>query len=152
MCIKPKRIKEFVSIHDHHNFAILPFSVLKRAEFGTNYIETKYIFQAHRNYHEQVQVAPPSCNFILGWGQTVHNRSALEMQSQYKRSSMTSEDGRIVFSYFEIYPKTFLRITEHRLGFPRCQVLRIIRYILHLFSYKLFVVQKPEKSNYEARS
>ena len=130
----------------------LAFSVQEKVECVTWYNETKSITQTQRNYRGKHQRAPPSRNSILRWVQNFQDRGTVEIQSRSGRPSMTSEDEERVSNYFNRHPRTSLRAAESHLGLPRSSIQRILRNRLHLFPYRLHIVQALKERDYEART
>lgn len=80
-----------------------------------------------------------------------HNSITAEIWSQSGRPSMISENERRISNYFRRHLRSSLKPIEIRLAHPRSSTLQVLRNRLHLFPYRLPIVQELKVRDYEAR-
>lgn len=130
----------------------LAFSVLQKAQCVSWYHETGSITQTQRNYRSKYSGSPPVRNTILQWVQNFRDQGSVENQARSGRPESSSPREQRVATYFNRNPRRSLRTAERDLTISRSSIQRILRNRLHMFPYKIQIVQQLEDRDYAART
>lgn len=130
---------------------LLAFSALQKAKCVTWYHQTGSITQTQRNYRTTYAESPPARNSILRWVQNFDEHGRVGNAEASGRPGASSNQEERVSNYFVRYPSRSLRRAEQDLNIPRSSIHDILRNRLHMFPYKLQVVQQLEDRDYTAR-
>lgn len=129
----------------------LAFSAQQKAKCITWYHQTGSITQTQRNYRTTYAESPPARNSILRWVQNFDEHGRVGNAEASGRPGTSSNQEERVSKYFVRYPSRSLRRAEQDLNIPRSSIHDILRNRLHMFPYKLQVVQQLEDGDYTAR-
>lgn len=93
----------------------------------------------------------PARNSILQWTRNFHKHGRIENAQASGKTAASFHQEKRVSCYFLPYPSRFSRGAEQVLAVSWRSVLAIPRNRLHLFPYKLRVVEQLEENDYKAR-
>lgn len=131
---------------------LLAFSQQQRAECVRWYHETHSVTQTQRNYHTKYAAKPPVRNSILNWASKFETRGTVENESRSGRPQLSSQHEKRVSTYFNRHPSNSIRSAERDLAIPRSSIHRILHNRLHMFPYKIQMLQELEDRDPAART
>lgn len=132
--------------------ALSAISSQQKAECVRWYHETHSVTQTQRNYRTKYGKKPPVRNSILNWAGKFETRGTVENENRSGRPKLSSQQGRKVSTYFNRHPRSSIRSAERNLAIPRSSIHKILHERLHMFPYKINILQELQDQDPAART
>lgn len=133
---------------------LLTFSAQEKAKSVIWYHKTGFTTQNQLNHCTTYADSPSAGNYILQWVQKFDEHGAVGNARASGRHGASSKQEERVFNYFIGYPCRSLRRAQKDLTIKHSSIHDITQNRLHMFPYKLHVVQRqgaPKHYSLEVR-